>query len=58
MVWSDGVIDDAEAVDFHVERVTITDVAAEEVFVFQRLEEALDDAIGLRGSDPSPDVSK
>ena len=35
---SDGVVDDAEAVDFHVEGVAVTDVAAEKVLVFERAE--------------------
>ena len=34
LVGSDGLVDDAEAVDFHFEGVTVGDVAAEEVFVF------------------------
>ena len=45
---SDGVVNDSEAVGFHVEGITVADIAAEEVFVFQRLEESLDDAICLR----------
>lgn len=35
LVGPDGVVDDAESVDFHVECVSVADVAAEEVLVFQ-----------------------
>jgi hypothetical protein len=48
LVGADGVVDDAEAVDFHVEGVAVADVAAVEVFVFEGAEEAFDDAVGLR----------
>lgn len=48
LVGSDGVVGDAEAVGFHVQGVAVADVAAEEMLVFQCLEEALDNAVGLR----------
>lgn len=47
LVGSDGVVDDAESVDFHVEGVAVADVAAEEVLVFEGAEEPFDDAVGL-----------
>ena len=47
LVWSDGVVDDAESMGFHVECVAVADVAAEEMLVFQGFEESLDDAVGL-----------
>lgn len=39
LVGSDGVVDDAEVVGFHVEGVAVGDVAAVEVFVFEGAEE-------------------
>lgn len=47
LVGSDGVVDDAEAMNFHVKGVAIADVAAKQVLVFQGAEEPLDDAVGL-----------
>ena len=52
LVGSDGVVDDAEGVDFHVEGVAVADVAAVEVFVFEGADEALDDTAGLGSFDP------
>ena len=47
LVGSDGVVDDSESVNFHVEGIAVADVAAEEVLVFERSEESFDDAVGL-----------
>jgi hypothetical protein len=47
LVGSDGVVDHAESVGFHVEGVAVADVAAVEVFVFEGAEEAFDDTVGL-----------
>ena len=55
---SDGVIDLAESLDFHGEGVAVVDRGAVEVLVFQGFEQPLDDSVGLRGSDPGPDVTQ
>jgi hypothetical protein len=47
LVGSDGVVDDAEAMGFHVWSVAVADVAAEEMLVFEGAEEAFDDSVGL-----------
>ena len=48
---ADGVVDDAEMVNFHVKGVAVGDVSAEEVLVFEGAEEAFDGAVGLGGFD-------
>jgi hypothetical protein len=57
-VGSDGVVDLAESRDFHREGVAVVDRGAVEVLVFEGFEESLDDSVGLRGSDPGPDVTQ
>jgi hypothetical protein len=49
MVWIGG---------FHVEGVTVADVSAVEVFVFEGAEESFDDAVGLRGFKAGADVTQ
>jgi len=58
LVGSDGVVDLSEAGDFDGERAGVIDRAAEQVLVFQGAEEALDDAVGLRGLDAGADVAQ
>jgi hypothetical protein len=57
LVRSDGVVDDPETVNFHVEGIAVADVAAEQMLVFERAEESFDDAVGLRRSDAGADVT-
>lgn len=57
LVWSDGVVDVAVAVDFHVEGVAVTDEPAVEVLVFQGAEEPFDHTVGLGRADAGADVT-
>jgi len=58
LVRPDRVVDDPESVYLHVQGIAVGNHAAEQVFVFQGAEEALDHAIGLRRPDPGADVSQ
>ena len=55
LVGSDGVVDDAESVDFHVEGIAVADVAAEEVLVLHQQPTVLRSASNavLRRADPA-----
>jgi hypothetical protein len=57
LVRADGVIDLPEPVDLDRERVTVADLTAVEVLVFQGAEEPFDDSVALRALDPSADMA-
>ena len=54
LVGSDGVVDGSESMGFHIEGVSIADVTAVEMLVFEGFEEPLDYTVGLPGFDPGP----